>query len=103
MPMNVRRKLEPKAEAEGLNAEIARILYLWNECRKKFGQTGPFLFGEFSIADAMYAPVVSRFATYGVKLDDISAEYGKAILNLPAMRQWYTEAEQEPWVAEKYE
>ena len=72
-----------------------RVLTLWTDLRARFGKEGPFLFGSFSVADAMYAPVVLRFQTYDVKLDGAAATYAAAVLELPAMRQWIAEARQE--------
>jgi glutathione S-transferase len=72
--------------------EVERIKTVWNECRHRYGQGGPFLFGRFSIADAMYAPVVSRFATYAIKLDRVSKTYCEAVWALPAMQEWKTNA-----------
>jgi glutathione S-transferase len=80
-----------------VDGDIARITALWNDARTRFGQDGPFLFGGFTIADAMYAPVVTRFDTYGVDLDPISRAYADAVLALPAVREWYADAAREPW------
>jgi len=73
-----------------VQAEVDRIQALWNDCRARFGAKagGPFLFGRFSIADAMYAPVVSRFTTFAIKLDPVSQAYCDAIWSLPAMQEW---------------
>ena len=79
-----------------LQAEIDRITTLWTNCRARFGSSGPFLFGRFSIADAMYAPVVTRFTTYGVGLDAVSQSYMEAVRALPAMKEWKDAADQEP-------
>ena len=68
------------------NADIERIAILWRECLDAYG--GPFLFGELSMADAMYAPVVSRFRTYGVALDRQTQAYADRIWALPAMVEW---------------
>ncbi len=68
--------------------EMERITALWNDCRRRFGAGGAFLFGKFSVADAMYAPVVSRFTTFALPMDDISKAYADAIWALPAMQQW---------------
>lgn len=78
-------------------ADIARVTTLWRTARERFGADGPFLFGRFSIADAMYAPVVTRFITYGVALDDIGRAYAEAIMALPAMKEWVAAAKAEPW------
>ncbi|MDX2144075.1 MAG: glutathione S-transferase family protein [Rhodospirillaceae bacterium] len=103
MPMNVRKSYPGKGRALGVEADIARIQQIWTDCRQKFGAGGPFLFGAFSNADAMYAPVVTRFKTYGVELNPTAKAYSDAILALPAMQQWYADAAKEPWVEEKYE
>lgn len=71
-----------------VTAEAERIRALWNDCRARFGQGGPFLFGAFSVADAMYAPVVSRFTTFALPVDPVSQAYMDAIWALPAMQEW---------------
>lgn len=73
-----------------VQAEVDRIQALWNDCRARFGAKagGPFLFGRFSIADAMYAPVVSRFTTFAIKMDPVSQAYCDAIWSLPALQEW---------------
>lgn len=79
------------AEALG---DAKRVLAMWSECLDRSG--GPFLFGGFSIADAMFAPVVTRFRTYGVELDRACTAYSTAVFGLPAMREWIADAEREP-------
>ena len=74
---------------------------LWNDCRRRFGAAGDFLFGQFTIADAMFAPVVFRFRTYDVALDKVSAAYAEAVLEVPDMRDWATAAADEPWAIEE--
>lgn len=69
-------------------ADLARIQALWSDCRNRFGQGGSFLFGRFSVADAMYAPVVTRLRTYAIPLDAVSEAYCRAVEDLPAMREW---------------
>ncbi|MGE3933315.1 MAG: glutathione S-transferase C-terminal domain-containing protein, partial [Rhodospirillaceae bacterium] len=91
------------ALVEPVAADIARIGALWADCRRRFGADGPFLFGRFGIADAMYAPVVCRFAGYGIALDEGMAAYRDAILALPAMRRWYADAAAEPWTVARFE
>jgi glutathione S-transferase len=103
MSMNIRKRFPGKGRTPESEADVARILALWNECRSKFGAGGPFLFGAFSNADAMYAPVVTRFETYEVALDPVSQAYADAILDLPPMKEWCTAAAAEPWVIAKYE
>jgi glutathione S-transferase len=102
MPMNLRARRPGEGRAAGVAEDIARITALWRECRSRFGQGGPFLFGAFSIADAFYAPVVTRFVTYGVELDAVCAAYRDAVLALPAMKAWTEAARDEPPVA-RYE
>lgn len=103
MPMNVRRRLPDRGRTPGALKDIARIERLWNDCRQRFGQNGPFLFGQFSIADAMYAPVASRFYTYDVELDPVSREYVGTLLSLPAMQRWIAEAQAEVETIAQYE
>lgn len=73
-----------------VQTEIDRIQALWNDCRARFGAkaSGPFLFGRFSIADAMFAPVVSRFTTFAIPLDPVAQAYCGAIWSLPPMQEW---------------
>ncbi|MBM3488209.1 MAG: glutathione S-transferase family protein [Alphaproteobacteria bacterium] len=104
MPMNCRRRARPLAAiAPEVAADIDRVTALWGECRRRFGAGGPFLHGRFGIADAMYAPVVTRFASYAVALDPVAAAYRDAILALPAMRRWYEDAAAEPDVVAGFE
>jgi glutathione S-transferase len=81
-----------------VQANVARIDAVWSDCRTRYGAGGPFLFGAFSAADAMYAPVVSRFRTYGITVSPLSRRYMDAIFTLPAWRAWYDAAVREPWV-----
>ena len=67
---------------------------IWRDCLKTYG--GPYLFGPLSLADAMYAPVCTRFLTYDVKLDDLCADYCRSIMVWPPMEQWVTDAKAEP-------
>ena len=105
MPMNLRARLPGMGRTPQSLVDIERVVRLWNDCRARFGEgsgaartPGPFLFGRFSIADAMYAPVVARFATYDVALDDVCAKYAAAVLALPAFVRWMKDAEREPQV-----
>jgi glutathione S-transferase len=97
LPMDVRGSNLTRAVGDEVQRDIDRITEIWSECRTKFWRGGPFLFGKFSIADAMYAPVVSRFTTYTVKIDQASQNYCHTIRNLPAMREWEEAAQKEPW------
>ncbi|MQX35108.1 glutathione S-transferase family protein [Roseospira navarrensis] len=102
MPMNVRETLDPGPIPAAVQRDIDRICALWQDCRSHHRAGGPFLFGRFTNVDAMFAPVATRFRTYGVPLDDISARYVQAIYDLPAMGEWIADAHQEPWVVERY-
>ena len=95
MSMNVRKRFPGKGRAPEVPEEIARIVALWSDCRSRYGATGPYLFGRFTAADAMYAPVVLRFLTYEVELPPACRTYADAILALPAMREWIAAAERE--------
>jgi glutathione S-transferase len=96
LPMNVARPVKPRALDDGAAADVARIDAIWSECRTKFG--GPFLFGPFGAADAMYAPVVWRFHTYAVEVSAAARAYMRAIMALPAWGEWRDAARREPWV-----
>jgi glutathione S-transferase len=86
LPMNIRAEFTGFKIWSKAQADIERILVIWRECLSAYG--GPFLFGDVSMADAMYAPVVSRFRTYGVKLDGPAKAYAARVWDLPAMREW---------------
>ena len=103
MPMNVRREIPGRAKTPEVIADVARIEAIWNDCRSRHGGRGPFLFGTFSIADAMYAPVVSRLRTYGVALGRQAGEYAASIHTLPAMQEWIAGAHAETEVNPQYE
>lgn len=100
LPMDLKADhpgVRPTPETE---AEIARIVALWDDCRTRFGAGGPYLFGaRFGIADAFYAPVATRFATYAVALPDAAAAVRDALLAYPAMREWRAAAQREAAVA----
>ena len=80
------------------NTEVARVEAMWRECRERWGKAGggPFLFGRWSIADAAYAPVVTRFRTYGVKLAATGAAYMEAVLADPDFLVWESQAQKDP-------
>lgn len=102
-PMNMLRDrkkprvLEPEAQAD-VAANIARIDALWSEARSRFGQGGPFLFGAFSAADAMYAPVVSRLLSYPAQVSESSRAYMAVMMALPAWQEWEAGARAETWI-----
>lgn len=92
MSMNIRKRYPDKGRTPESLADVARIATMWSGCRAKYGNGGPFLFGAFSVADAMYAPVVLRFRTYEVELPADCRAYADAMLALPAMQEWIAAA-----------
>ena len=102
-PMNIRGRVEGFAPSEEVAADVIRILQLWAEARARFGKGGPFLFGAFSAADLFYAPVVSRFLTYGIQPPGFAQAYMQAVWEHEWMAEWIAEAESEDWVIEQYE
>ncbi|MFL5067398.1 MAG: glutathione S-transferase family protein [Xanthobacteraceae bacterium] len=97
-PMNFWRPVKRRDLTAEVAANVARIDAMWSECRARLGAGGPFLFGRFSAADAMYAPVVSRFQTYDVQVGPVSRNYMDAVMALPAWAEWRDAAVKEPWV-----
>ena len=101
MPMNVRRKYQTFAPNTETQADIDRIEALWTWASSQWGREGPFLFGEhFCAADAFFAPVASRFRTYGISLQSDNETYIEALLEHSATREFYAAGEQEEWVLE---
>jgi glutathione S-transferase len=103
LPMNVRRSYTPVDLSDQVTEEIDRILQLWAQARARFGGTGEFLFGDWCAADIMYAPVVTRFITYGVNVPPFAALYMKSVLSHPDVRDWIDKAQDEPWVIDQWE
>ena len=107
MPMNIRASYPGKGMTSAVRSDIERITSIWRDCRKRFSgafqKDDGFLFGAVSAADAMFAPVVTRFRTYGVKLDTDSDAYCNAVLAQPAMKEWIDAANHEPWLIQAYE
>jgi glutathione S-transferase len=102
MPMNLRMRKPGVGHTPGALADVARIQHIWTAALDKSG--GPFLFGaHFGNADAMFAPVTTRFTTYGVALDKTPRAYVDAVAATPALRAWYADAENEPWHFAKYD
>mgnify|MGYP000126364564 FL=1 len=99
--MNMHRPAGAREVSDAVKLEVARINAIWAECLEASG--GPFLFGDFTIADAMYAPVVSRFATYRLTNDPVAARYGETMMATDAWQAWQAEALKETWVIETYE
>jgi glutathione S-transferase len=96
-PMNLGKRYATRDRGEAVARDVGRIEESWREARARFGAGGPFLFGRFSGADAMYAPVVTRFETYGVEVAPETRAYMDAILSLPAFAAWREAALREPW------
>ncbi len=96
LPMNMWRPVKARALDAGTATDVARIDAIWSACLRASG--GPFLFGAFSAADAMYGPVVSRFYTYAVEVSAAARDYMRAFMALPAWSEWREAARREPWV-----
>jgi glutathione S-transferase len=103
LPMNVRKSFPPKKLDGPVRDEINRILQLWAQARARFGGTGDYLFGNWCAADMMYAPVVTRFITYGVAVPNFAGVYMKNVLSHPHVAEWIDKAQDEPWVIDEYE
>jgi glutathione S-transferase len=98
MPMNIRAALQGKGRGPGVDQDILRITEIWRDCRSAAG-SGDFLFGPWCAADAMFAPVASRFRTYAVDLMDETAQlYADAVLGSAWFKEWEAEALKEHWV-----
>jgi glutathione S-transferase len=93
LPYDLRRHAVPKAVSPEAQADIDRVQAIWRQCRGAAVHSGPFLFGAFSIADAMFAPVVGRFRSYAVPMDAVSAAYAEAVVALPALVEWTAAAQ----------
>jgi glutathione S-transferase len=102
-PMNLGKTFKTPAITPDLQANVARIEALWSEARGKFGKGGPFLYGAFSAADAMFAPVVTRFATYQIPVSAATRTYMDAVQTHPAFVAWREAALAEPWSLPDYE
>ena len=101
--MNCRRTPAKIPTAPDVEADISRVFDIWRDCRDQFGADGDFLFGAFSIADAMFAPVVSRLHVYDIDMDASCDAYRDSVLNHPAMREWLSAAASEDWVIGRLE
>ncbi len=102
-PMNIRMRHESVRISDEAKADIVRVLQLWAEARARFGKGGPFLFGTFGAADVFYAPVVSRFITYGIGVPGFAQVYMEAVWEHEWMQAWINAAEDEQWVIEQYD
>ena len=99
-PMNLGKKFAQKDRGEAVARDVARFSEIVRQAREQSGAGGPFLFGAFSAADAMYAPLVTRLDTYSIPLDANTRAYGDAIQTLPAFQEWRSAAMEEEWIVE---
>jgi glutathione S-transferase len=99
-PMNIRRPVKPIALDDAVKANVKRIERIWTDCRKEFGKRGPFLFGKFTNADAMFTPIASRIETFDIAISKPAKAYARALLETHAFQTWKTQALQEPWIVE---
>jgi glutathione S-transferase len=95
MPVNIRASLPGKGMSPAVQRDIDRIVEIWESCHARFGSKGEMLFGQFTIADACYAPVATRFRTYAVALPPAAQRYADALLELSAVREWTAQARRE--------
>lgn len=102
-PMNMWLPPKHRPQGDDVMADVARVDALWCDCRARFGAAGPFLFGDFTAADAMYAPVVARLHAYGLTVSDIARRYMNSVMALPAWREWCEAAVKEEWIMQHNE
>lgn len=100
MPMDMNSSKPVKTVSKETGHDVTRIVEIWRMCRKKYGSAGKFLFGDFSAADAMYAPITSRFQTYGVNLsdygdDESATNYCETVLSLAPVKEWIQDGRQQ--------
>jgi glutathione S-transferase len=104
LPMNIRSSFPGRGVTPDVQADINRVMAIWRDCRTRFGEReGEFLFGQFTIADAMFAPVVTRFRTYKIDLEREADAYCDTIIAMPAMQEWIAAAKNEPMIVEAFE
>ena len=101
--MNLHRPVRAIALSADARANVARIEQIWNECRERYGKLGPFLFGQFGAADAMFAPVVHRFRTYAIPVSGEAQTYMETMMALPAFQEWTRAGLAESLVIERFE
>jgi glutathione S-transferase len=97
-PMNMWLPVRNRPQGEDVMADVGRIDALWSDCRARYGQGGPFLFGDFTAADAMYAPVVARLHSFGLPVGPASRAYMDAVMALAAWQEWCDAALKEKWI-----
>ncbi|TRD11708.1 glutathione S-transferase family protein [Erythrobacter insulae] len=103
LPMNVRRRVQLQNVSDAARDDIIRVLQLWAEARSRHGSAGPFLFGTYGAADIFFAPVVSRFITYGIGVPGFAQSYMEAMWEHAWTQEWIAASEEEQWVIEQYE
>jgi glutathione S-transferase len=103
LPMNMRRAVKKYELTPEASADVARLEQAFKQAKDAFGQSGPFLFSDFSAADAMFAPVVNRLHVYDVTVTPATRAYMDAMMALPAWHEWHAQAQAEPWKIGKYE
>lgn len=103
MPMNCRKRFENLTISSEASSEVNRVEEIWSQCREKYSTSGPWLFGEFTTADCMFAPVVLRFITYGIELNHICLQYVSTIYTHPAIVYWVESAKLEAEIIEEFE
>ena len=101
--MNLHRPIRAVVLSDDARANVARIQDIWAGCHRRYGEQGPFLFGAFSGADAMYAPVVHRFRTYAIPVKPDAQHYVDAMLSLPAFQEWTRDGLAETLLIERFE
>ena len=103
MPNNIRARGRQAVVTPGVARDVERSIGIWETCRREYGSGGPWLFGEYSAADAMYLPVACRFRTYGVTPSGLAGEYMEALLSDPLFKEWETASENEEETLEQFE
>ncbi len=103
MPMNCRAMGRKVPLPDELSSDIDRVIAMWSDCHRRFGGDGGWLFGDFSVADAMFAPVVMRLRTYGINLPESAGYYPRRLLESEAMQEWLAAAETETEVIDREE
>ena len=101
--MNVRKNFGTVDLSPEVEADVVRILNLWAQARARYGGSGEYLFGDWGAVDIMFAPVVTRFVTYGVRIPPFAATYMEAVLHRADVVEWIELAQEEPWVIEEIE
>ena len=103
LTMNIRRRYPPQPLSEGVQVDLARIYELWAQARARFGGDGDYLFGAWSAADIMFAPVATRLVTYSIPVPRFALSYLQALFDHPHVQDWIAGAQAEDWVIEKFE